>query len=564
MRRWDGNLMGRATRLEQVTALERGHELAAHHVSQRQRAAQLAVPRSTLQAWQAAAARPGSMGVATQRFFHSPEGVELLHRLVTAAHVVITLLTAAGVRRVCQFLELSGLAEFVAASYGVQQRINVALEEAVVRYAEEQRVALGATMPERRVTILQDETYHPAICLVALEPVSQFILLEGYADNRSAATWGTRLEAAMEGLPLKVVQGVSDEAKGLLGMQKGWGAHHSPDLFHVQYEVSKGTSLALARQTEQAEAAVAEAEQELADVRADQAAYEAAPPRGRPPAFAQRIAYAEEALGDAQQEQAAAEARQKEARAAVVEIGAVYHPYDLETGQAQPPERVAERFAQIWRRLDALAEAADLPERARRKIAKAQRVTVQLVATLTFFFATIQARIEALGLAPALEAALLDQLIPAIYLDRAARRSASAEQRHHLEALSERILQPLRQPEHPLNQLPPDQRSLLEQVATECADLFQRSSSAVEGRNGQLSLHHHGRHRLGDRKLAALTAVHNYLIQRPDGTTAAERLFGQRPPPFFATLLDKLPLPPRPAAKRPPDRRDGYLMLEAA
>jgi hypothetical protein len=53
----------------------------------------------------------------------------------------------------------------------------------------------------------------------------------------------------------------------------------------------------------------------------------------------------------------------------------------------------------------------------------------------------------------------------------------------------------------------------------ECADLFQRSSSAVEGRNGQLSLHHHGRHRLSDRKLAALTAVHNFHIRRADGTT---------------------------------------------
>jgi hypothetical protein len=36
---------------------------------------------------------------------------------------------------VCQFLELTGLSAFVAASYGVQQRLNVALEEAVVAYA---------------------------------------------------------------------------------------------------------------------------------------------------------------------------------------------------------------------------------------------------------------------------------------------------------------------------------------------------------------------------------------------------------------------------------------------
>lgn len=47
----------------------------------------------------------------------------------------------------------------------------------------------------------------------------------------------------------------------------------------------------------------------------------------------------------------------------------------------------------------------------------------------------------------------------------------------------------------------------------------------MEGRNGQLSLHHHGKHHLSERKLSALTAMHNYFIRRPDGTTAAERFF---------------------------------------
>ena len=39
-----------------------------------------------------------------------------------------------------------------------------------------------------------DETFHPEICLVAIEPVSNFILLERYAADRSAATWTQALE----------------------------------------------------------------------------------------------------------------------------------------------------------------------------------------------------------------------------------------------------------------------------------------------------------------------------------------------------------------------------------
>jgi hypothetical protein len=139
-----------------------------------------------------------------------------------------------------------------------------------------------------------------------------------------------------------------------------------------------------------------------------------------------------------------------------------------------------------------------------------------------------------------------------------------AQQRHQRRTLSARLLAPLRQPEHLLNRLAVQERKHLEQLAGECADLFQRSSSCVEGRNGQLALQHHGRHRLSERKLTALTAVHNDFIRRPDGTTAAERFFRRPPDPVFECLLQLLPPPPRPARKRPRAPKPSYLLPVAA
>jgi hypothetical protein len=55
---------------------------------------------------------------------------------------------------------------------------------------------------------------------------------------------------------------------------------------------------------------------------------------------------------------------------------------------------------------------------------------------------------------------------------------------------------------------------------------------------------------VSERRLQALTVIHNYLIQGPDGTTAAERFFGRKPPEVFAWLLERLPDLPRPARKR--------------
>jgi hypothetical protein len=51
--------------------------------------------------------------------------------------------------------------------------------------------------------------------LVTIEPVSNFILLEQYAADRTAATWTAALEGACTGLAVEVIQSTADEAKAL-------------------------------------------------------------------------------------------------------------------------------------------------------------------------------------------------------------------------------------------------------------------------------------------------------------------------------------------------------------
>ena len=334
---------------------------------------------------------------------------------------------------VSEFLELSGLSAFVGASDGAQHALKAALEAAVVAVADEQRKALAEGMAPRRVTVCEDETFHPGICWVAIEPVSNFILLEQYAADRTAATWTAALDGACAGLAVEVIQSTADEAQALRRhAETDLGAHHSPDLFHGQHEVSKATALALARDVRHAEARLAAAQAQWQAERAAQQVFEARAPRplGRPPAFETRIQAALTALVAAEAELARAQARQTEARELIRELGLLYHPYDPQTGQAQPVERVAARFAAVWARLHGLAEAADLPNRARERLAKAERLTVQWLATIAFFFATVTAKVEALDLPPALDAAVLEQLVPALYLERAAARSTGAATRH--------------------------------------------------------------------------------------------------------------------------------------
>jgi Family of unknown function (DUF6399) len=48
------------------------------------------------------------------------------------------------------------------------------------------------------------------------------------------------------------------------------------------------------------------------------------------------------------------------------------------------------------------------------------------------------------------------------------------------------------------------------------------------------------------------TAIHNFFLTRPDGTTAAERFFGQKPRSMFEAILESVELPPAPLS--PPRR----------
>lgn len=525
----------------------------------------LDIPSSTLQYWQQ---RKECIDAAPEvvAFFESPAGVAFLHRLVLAAHFLMTLLGPCGVRLVCRFLELTGLDRFVAASYGPQQRVSAAMEQATVAFGQAEDSRLSEGMPPKKMAVCEDETFHPQTCLVAIEPVSNFILLEQYRADRTAATWTASIKEAIGDRPLEIIQATSDEARGLCHhIKEDLGGHHSPDLFHVQQELVRGISAPLAAKKRQAEKGLEEAAQHRAQHQEEQQAYhQGPPPPGRPPDFAHRLQMAQTHEEEAQQTLETIQTQQAQIREALTGISQAYHPYDLESGAARSPEEIACSLEHHFTTVEQIAHQTKLSERSLQKIHKAKRVVTQMVATIAFFFLTLRAKVEALALPPQVEKAVYEHLIPGIYLSLVARKAPAAEQRHLLKKKSEELLAPLRTGEGPFHCIEEPERKRLEQVAEECAHLFQRSSSWVEGRNGQLALRHHSLHRLSHRKLAALTIVHNYALNRPDGTTPAERFYGVKPRDLFEWILERVDLPGRSAKKRPPTTAVGSLYRATA
>jgi hypothetical protein len=322
-------------------------------------------------------------------------------------------------------------------------------------------------------------------------------------------------------------------------------------VFHVQHELVKGSSGALSSKRRQAEQALDETTQQVK-------AYQEAEGSQDPPQMAAQLEQA------AQQALETAVERQEQARQAMRGISSAYHPYDLESGAARSAEQVSASLEQHFEAIETVATAAELSESCFKRIAKAKRVVSAMVATIAFFWLTVRAKVEALSLAPEVERGMYDNLIPGIYLHLVSEKAQDAEQRHTLQRNSAELLAPLWARDGPLRDLGPEDKLLIERVALECAHLFQRSSSCVEGRNGLLALYHHSLHRISNRKLAALTTTHNYFVKRSDRTTAAERFFGAKPGDLFEWLLDHVDLPGRPAQKRLQPQRKEFLVSPAA
>jgi len=518
-------------------------------------AAQLKVPPRTLRYWvhrDWALSQRTSWPKSVVHFLETPEGVDFLHRLFTAAHLVFVQANDCGLRNLSWFLDLSGLDEFIAPSYGAQQVVAEEMESLLIRFGQEEHERLAGQMPPREITLCEDETFHPQICLVAIEPVSNFILVEQYQPQRDAETWRQCVSQQLVGLPVSVVQVTSDAAKALIAhAETHLGAHHSPDLFHVQYDTVRATSAALASQTAAAVRDGEKAQQKVAELRLQHdACREQCPQDPLVDTLRQQVQRAEAQEVAAVQPVGACQARQERAQAARQGLGRDYHPVDLETGQPLTADEVGRRLAGHFDTLEQVAAEACLSAHARDQLAKARRALDSMQATIAFFWRMIATRLAAWGLSPAVQQWLQEELIPAYYLCRVAQKASTAQERRRLRALAGEVLARARSPDGLWGTFSPDLKADLEAKAQRCADFFQRSSSCVEGRNGQLSLKHQALHQLTGRKLQALTVLHNYAVQREDGSTAAGRFYGAPSRDLFGWLLDHLSLPARPRAAR--------------
>ena len=135
-------------------------------------------------------------------------------------------------------------------------------------------------------------------------------------------------------------------------------------------------------------------------------------------------------------------------------------------------------------------------------------------------------------------------LLPMVYWEhqvaRTRCRRRKTQIRHALEAVRTAFER------HPVTRrLAPHVLAAWTAWASDRVKSFQRTSSAVEGRNGYLSQMQHNQRGLPKQRYKVWTVLHNFDGRAADGTTPAARFFRRTVPDLFETVVSHIEVLPR-------------------
>lgn len=546
------------TRVHQkITKLDQSKALAELQKGRTQQevAEEIGTARSTLATWKQRDVRLKS-GTDSEIacFLESPAGVVFLHRLISTSLLIFHTSGNCGLPCVQTFLKLNHFHKFIGTSIGSLNKASQRMDELLVQFGSLEKARMGALMDHKDITGALDENFiMQFMTLILMEPVSGFILSEELAEKRDAETWQKITEEAMKGLNITIHQMTGDAGTGLTKYTvKVLGAHKSPDLFHIQQDITRGLTSVLARRLKQAEKdlEVAQFKKKTGMEKLSALAKEPGISIESSQVIKHGFSVCEADKEEEKCKKALEEGQEdyKKAQIARRKITESYHPFDLETGKVRLPEELEISLQESHKTLKELSNKAGCSEKQQKNLKKAEDTYGSMKHTLAFFWQCILIIMLRLKLSDS-EDVFFKKLIALIYLKMVRDKSEKKKEKEKLQNTINRLEVEIDATEL-WRLLDPDKKELWKKIAQECARVFQRSSSAVEGRNGALSLKFHAFHRLSKTKMNALTVLHNFFSTRKDKTTAAERFFEQKQENLVDWLLDHFDFSLRPRVQQ--------------
>jgi len=464
--------------------------------------------------------------------WETEEGRRWLTRLVGATLYTFGLKRGVGMDTLSEFFSRLRLETQIGCSPSALRGVMEALVDMIVETTQgwEQDGVAGGEVRESIGAV--DETFLAQMILVFQDVSTGYMVQEEVADDRTYATWKALVDERLQALGTSVLYLVSDRAKALIQLaEQGFQCLSMPDFFHFMHDIVQSYSLALGRRMRQAHTALLKAQEALARL------------QGRPSA-AQEAPAAQALVAIRQSEVTRWEEAHHTYRCHLETLSLTLHPFRLADAAPQTSTQVAGHLQATVAAIEVFAQSHQLPIR-HAAVTKVHKQIPALAALVDFWWEGVRQDMGHADIAPLWRQWAEEVLLPLVYWEhhvahtRCARRKAKIRQA--LETMHSVFNQ------HALTQcLPPHALQEWHVWATQRVKAFQRTSSAVEGRNGYLSQMHHNHRGLPKQRYKVWTALHNFDCRAADGTTPASRFFRRTFPDLFETVLlsiDDLPRP---------------------
>ena len=462
-------------------------------------------------------------------FWETAAGSEWLSRLVFGLVYHFGIKQGVGAESLSEFICAVHLDTHVASSASALRQLKQRVNQTVIDYegaqsehcipSEGQGICVGA-----------DETFFGLPVLVLLELSSGYIFVETECENRTYATWIEQVNQWWQGSAWQCHYLVSDGARALVKLAvSGLGCLSVADLFHALRALGKPMGRSLGQQAATLKKQQDKLQQQLNKRREVE----------DKPALQSLVKTNEAALQQVQQDE-------QTYHEALEQITQTIHPFTLDSLQWQTHRALLTHLAAPLQRLWELAPVYGEQQ--------AQQAIDTFEAQITSFTQAIEAWQQWVTVAlnaqtqdVAIRNWVLSSLLPWLYWTQQADKTRQpALKRRYQDAASDAFDRLFEQ--DITLQLTDYERERWVLWGREFCTKYQRTSSAVEGRNGYLTKLHHARRGFSEQSLNVLTIIHNFDLKRHDGTTAAQRLFGHGFPDLFEWTLDhigELPMPRR-------------------
>ena len=475
------------------------------------------IPRSTLRDF--ARVNENNFDIKVIEFIRSYEGFNFLHRLFVTMMLQFVIPGSCGIRQFCTWLEISGLSNFIAGSYGTWREFILNMEEKILTFEKAERKILSKDMPEKKISLVADETFFNEMCLVGIEPISNFILVEKYSEKRDAESWYNCITSNNADLNVKIVQIVGDQASGIISLAKNmFSSHYATDLFHVQREICKAGSLKIASKVNVAEENFEKQTKNLEKIKNLKTELDIA--KKSTEKIDLKIKDEAKKLKNFQTISDESKELQKKFNESLLGISSALHPINKDTGIRKGVSLIEAEVNTCFDEIRKIFSEINLNDKSYAYFEKAERAIPYLLSSVKFFCTSVHEIVKELKLTKEQEYIFHSNLVPAAYLRRISKQEKQDEKikmMNRADEIEKKALELFSE----------WQKSNILRSAKDAANMYQRSSSVVEGRNSSLSLKNHAMKKLTAKKLSILTIIQNYYVKDNDGTTAAERFFNK-------------------------------------